>query len=145
MKNQKSKTIFFSFQVIASSAYKMGNSAQKMKGRDEDEVHRVAQRFVEITERSRSPDGRKSSTGSSSEVSWTSANEDAEDVDCVLDDEHHLMEDNLATQATSDDFMKAVLSFCSYMDGRMDSLDNSKLYEEFCNYTASHSARIGVA
>ena len=143
------------------------NSVQKLKmTNDQDEARRVTQRLVGITERSRSPDGRKSSTGSSSEVSWTSAHEDPEEEeeveDLVIDDDHHhhhhhhhhdsLLEEHplaqihadLPNQASTDDFMRAVLSFCSYMDGRMDSLDNSKLYEEFCNYTASHSARIGV-
>ncbi|CAL4122808.1 unnamed protein product [Meganyctiphanes norvegica] len=46
---------------------------------------------------------------------------------------------DLLAQAGEDQFMKNVLSFCSYMDGRMDKLDNACLYDEFRLYTTNSS------
>ncbi|CAL4122809.1 unnamed protein product [Meganyctiphanes norvegica] len=46
---------------------------------------------------------------------------------------------NLLAEAGEDQFMKNVLSFCSYMDGRMDKLDNACLYDEFRLYTTTQS------
>lgn len=35
-----------------------------------------------------------------------------------------------------DEFMTAVLSFCAHMGGRLDALDNARLYDEFRSFTA---------
>ncbi|XP_064095434.1 uncharacterized protein LOC135207541 [Macrobrachium nipponense] len=139
----------------------MGNTVQKLRTRlvmERAQAAAVAaghhhglvpSQSVFYPERSRSPDGRKSSTGSSSDASWTSAQDDPLDAALQsLDDLHDpdgALSDLLA-RTGEDDFMKAVLSFCSYMDGRMDTLDNSKIYDEFRSYTMmAEPAKVEVA
>ncbi|KAL7641059.1 UNVERIFIED_CONTAM: hypothetical protein RMT77_008196 [Armadillidium vulgare] len=51
----------------------------------------------------------------------------------------------MLNRSQEDAFMKAVLSFCAHMGGRMDSLDNARLYDEFCSYAAAHRPNLGVA
>lgn len=36
----------------------------------------------------------------------------------------------------SDEFMSAVLSFVTHMGGRLDALDNARLYDEFRSFTS---------
>lgn len=36
----------------------------------------------------------------------------------------------------SDEFMAAVLSFVTHMGGRLDALDNARLYDEFRSFTS---------
>jgi len=50
----------------------------------------------------------------------------------------------LINRVGEDAFSKAVLSFCVDMGGKLDSLDNMKLYDEFCSYTATNRQSLGV-
>lgn len=132
----------------------MGNAVQKIRARlvmERAQSHGLPAQAAFYPERSRSPDGRKSSTGSSSDASWTSAQDDTLDAALQSLDELHDPDgalSDLLARTGEDDFMKAVLSFCSYMDGRMDTLDNSRIYDEFRSYTAytmSEPAKVEVA
>ncbi|XP_045620751.1 uncharacterized protein [Procambarus clarkii] len=129
----------------------MGNAVQKIRARlvmERAHAHGIPAQAVFYPDRSRSPDGRKSSTGSSSEASWTSAQDDPLDAALESFDDLHDPDgalSDLLARTGEDDFMKAVLSFCSYMDGRMDTLDNSRIYDEFRSYTACGALKVSVA
>lgn len=127
----------------------MGNAVQKIRARlvmERVQTHGMPAQAVFYPERS--PDGRKSSTGSSSEASWTSAQDDSLDAALQSFDDLHDPDgalSDLLARTGEDDFMKAVLSFCSYMEGRMDTLDNSRIYDEFRSYTSSGPPKVSVA
>lgn len=131
----------------------MGNAVHKIRTRlvmerAQAAHHGMSAQSVFYPERSRSPDGRKSSTGSSSDGSWTSAQDVSLDAALHSLDNLHDPDGTLSdlfARTGEDDFMKAVLSFCSYMDGRMDTLDNSKIYDEFRSYTKAEPAKVEVA
>ncbi|XP_076045164.1 uncharacterized protein LOC143027649 [Oratosquilla oratoria] len=131
----------------------MGNAVHKLRARmaaaQQAERRGLPPDVVLYHERSRSPDGRKSSTGSSSDASWSSAHEEV--LDSSLEDALDPLNDpdgalvSLLARAGEDDFMKVVLEFCAYMGGRMDSLDNARLYDEFRSFTRTSQSKVGVA
>ncbi|CAL4147633.1 unnamed protein product, partial [Meganyctiphanes norvegica] len=121
--------------------FSMGNTVRKQQNLSGNGNSQNCQATVFYTDKSLHHSAHRtvssissSSIGASSDCSWVTAQENTFDTTIKSLEDLDNFEDfhdpsstlsNLLAQAGEDQFMKTVLAFCSYMEGRMDKLDNA--------------------